>query len=203
MKDIRSRGRVCGTLAVFLAAILSAAAIQAAEPGAITVPARLLTEFVNSLPPGQIDMELTQRTQTLNLKCARFEANIKGLDPAEFPNVPTADSIGGRPQGALHLKADTFKRMIDQVVFAAAADESRPILTGVLIGESGLHLVSEAVVTTVEPLNYFALGIIGEYIAKIYDEIKRRPPYLIESTVGINNTSLKDEQADVFFGEPD
>lgn len=35
------------------------------------------------------------------------------------------------------------------------------ILTGVLIGESGLHLVSEAVVTTVEPLNYFALGIIG------------------------------------------
>jgi len=35
------------------------------------------------------------------------------------------------------------------------------ILVGLLIGESGLHLVSEAVVTTVEPLNYFALGIIG------------------------------------------
>jgi DNA polymerase-3 subunit beta len=114
------------------------------EEGSITVPARLLTEFVNSLPPGQIDMELTRRTQTLNLKCARFEANIKGLDPSEFPTVPTADSIGGRPQGALHLKADTFRRMIDQVVFAAAADESRPILTGVLthFHQGGLTLAA-------------------------------------------------------------
>ncbi len=114
------------------------------EEGSITVPARLLTEFVNSLPPGQIDMELTRRTQTLNLKCARFEANIKGIDPSEFPNVPTADSIGGRPQGALHLKADAFRRMIDQVVFAAATDESRPILTGVLthFHQGGLTLAA-------------------------------------------------------------
>jgi len=114
------------------------------EEGSVTIPARLLTEFVNSLPPGQIDMELTRRTQTLNLKCARFEANIKGLDPSEFPNVPTADSIGGQPQGALHLKADTFRRMIDQVVFAAATDESRPILTGVLthFHQGGLTLAA-------------------------------------------------------------
>jgi DNA polymerase III subunit beta len=114
------------------------------EEGSITVPARLLTEFVNSLPPGQIDMELTRRTQTLNLKCARFEANIKGIDPTEFPNVPTADSIGGRPQGALHLKGDAFRRMIDQVVFAAATDESRPILTGVLthFHQGGLTLAA-------------------------------------------------------------
>lgn len=100
------------------------------EEGSITVPARLLTEFVNSLPPGQIDMELTERTQTLNLKCARFEANIKGIDASEFPAVPTAQSVGER--NSLHLEADTFRRMIEQVVFAAATDESRPILTGVL-----------------------------------------------------------------------
>ncbi len=100
------------------------------EEGRITVPARLLTEFVNSLPPGQIDMELIERTQTLNLKCARYEANIKGLDAAEFPEVPTAETIGG--QNNLHIEADTFRRMISQVVFAAATDESRPILTGVL-----------------------------------------------------------------------
>ncbi len=100
------------------------------EEGRTTVPARLLTEFVNSLPPGQIDMELNDRTQTLNLKCARYEANIKGIDASEFPEVPTAESIGG--QNNLHLEADTFRRMIDQAVFAAATDESRPILTGVL-----------------------------------------------------------------------
>ena len=100
------------------------------EEGSVTVPARLLTEFVNSLPPGQIDMELTERTQALNLKCARFEANIKGIDASEFPAVPTAQSVG--EQNSLHLEADTFRRMIEQVVFAAATDESRPILTGVL-----------------------------------------------------------------------
>jgi DNA polymerase-3 subunit beta len=100
------------------------------EEGRITVPARLLTEFVNSLPPGQIEMELVERTQTLNLKCARYEANIKGIDASEFPTVPTAESIDG--QNNLHLEAEAFRRMIEQVVFAAATDESRPILTGVL-----------------------------------------------------------------------
>lgn len=99
------------------------------EEGSITVPARLLTEFVNSLPPGQIDMELSERTQTLNLKCARYEANIKGMDADDFPPVPTVENIGGGQ--SLHLAADVFRRMIEQVVFAAATDESRPILTGV------------------------------------------------------------------------
>ena len=112
------------------------------EEGSTTVPARLLTEFVNSLPPGQIDMELTERTQTLNLKCARYEANIKGISASEFPDVPTAESIGG--QNNLHLEAEAFRRMIDQVVFAAATDESRPILTGVLaqFHQGGLTLAA-------------------------------------------------------------
>lgn len=112
------------------------------EEGSITVPARLLTEFVSSLPPGQIDIELTDRTQTLNLKCARFEANIKGIDASEFPDVPTADSIGG--ENSLLLETATFRTMIDQVVFAAATDESRPILTGVLakFHQGGLTLAA-------------------------------------------------------------
>lgn len=96
--------------------------------GATTVPARLLTDFVNSLPPEQIDLELTVRTQTLNARCARFEANIKGIDAQEFPIIPTAD--GG--ERAIRLNPDDLRQMIDQVVFAAATDESRPILTGVL-----------------------------------------------------------------------
>jgi DNA polymerase-3 subunit beta len=112
------------------------------EEGRITVPARLLTEFVNSLPPGQIDMELSERSQTLNLKCARYEANVKGIDAGEFPAVPTAETIGG--QDSLHVEADAFRRMIDQVVFAAATDESRPILTGVLaqFHQGGLTLAA-------------------------------------------------------------
>ena len=97
------------------------------EDGSITVPARLLTDFVNSLPPERIDMELTVRTQTLNLKCARFEANIKGIDAQEFPLIPTAGE-----DSKISLDPSMLRQMIDQVVFAAATDESRPILTGVL-----------------------------------------------------------------------
>lgn len=109
------------------------------EEGSITVPARLLTDFVNSLPPERIDMELTVRTQTLNLKCARFEANIKGIDAQEFPLIPTAGE-----DSKISLDPSMLRQMIDQVVFAAATDESRPILTGVLAKFQGEQLTLAA-----------------------------------------------------------
>ncbi len=110
------------------------------EEGATTVPARLLTDFVNSLPPERIDMELSVRTQTLNTRCARFEANIKGIDAQEFPVIPTADD-GER---VIRLEPEALRQMIDQVVFAAATDESRPILTGVLTHFEGNRLTMAA-----------------------------------------------------------
>ncbi|MCK4273935.1 MAG: DNA polymerase III subunit beta, partial [Dehalococcoidales bacterium] len=58
------------------------------EEGAITVPARLLTEFVSSLPSDTIDVQLSPQTKTLGLKCARFEARISGVDAKEFPPIP-------------------------------------------------------------------------------------------------------------------
>lgn len=106
------------------------------EDGATTVPARLFIDLVNSLPPERIDMELIVRTQTLNLKCARYEANIKGIDAQEFPLIPSVGSTelttGEEGEGRITLEPAAFRRMIEQVVLAAATDESRPILTGVL-----------------------------------------------------------------------
>ena len=98
------------------------------EEGATTVPARTLTDLVNALPPGQVDLELIVRTQTLNLRAARSEANIKGIDAQEFPivAVPDEDARG------IPIEPDVLRSAIEQVAFAAATDESRPILTGVL-----------------------------------------------------------------------
>lgn len=106
------------------------------DEGSITVPARLLTEFVNSLPPDRIDMELAARTQTLNLRCANFDANMKGIDAANFPIIPTLEGISGEGQGGvegmrIELESIGLRKMVDQVVFAAASDESRPTLTGI------------------------------------------------------------------------
>ena len=106
--------------------------------GAITVPSRLLAEFVNSLPPGKIDMELLVSKQTLRLRSANYDVNIKGIDAQEFPVIPTVDSGEGPEETAEALEGRTvaletagLTKMIDQVVFAAATDESRPTLTGV------------------------------------------------------------------------
>lgn len=108
------------------------------DEGAITVPARLLSEFVNSLPPERIDMELAVRTMTLHLKCANFDANMKGIDAADFPIIPTAgtgdeiDESAETLEGTrIELETHGLRKMIDQVVFAASSDESRPTLTGV------------------------------------------------------------------------
>jgi DNA polymerase III subunit beta len=121
------------------------------DEGAITVPARLLAEFVNSLPPERIDLQLAVRTQTLHLSCARYTANIKGIDAAEFPIVPTVDNGNGAEETATLLEGSTIaletaglRKMIDQVVFAAATDESRPTLTGVEVSFKENRLVMAA-----------------------------------------------------------
>jgi DNA polymerase-3 subunit beta len=129
------------------------------EEGATTVPARLLTDFVNSLPPEQIDLELAVRTQTLNARCARFEANIKGIDAQEFPIIPTADD----GEHAIRLEPEALRQMIDQVVFAAATDESRPILTGVLARFEGDRL-------TMAAADGFRLSVRGAPLAQPVDE---------------------------------
>jgi len=113
---------------------------QVEEEGAITIPARLLIDFVNALPSERIDMELNVRTQELHLKCARYEANIKGIDAQEFPLIPTVDD--GDYQ--LTLEPSLLRQMIGQVTFAAATDESRPILTGVLVKFDGPQLTMAA-----------------------------------------------------------
>jgi DNA polymerase-3 subunit beta len=129
------------------------------EEGATTVPARLLTDFVNSLPPEQIDLELAVRTQTLNARCARFEANIKGIDAQEFPIIPTADD----GEHAIRLEPEALRQIIEQVVFAAATDESRPILTGVLARFEGDRL-------TMAAADGFRLSVRGAPLAQPVDE---------------------------------
>jgi DNA polymerase-3 subunit beta len=100
---------------------------QVHEEGATTIPARLLSDFVNSLPPDRIDMNLNTRIQALHLQCARFTANIKGLDAQDFPLIPTAGA-----DHTVQIDPELLREMVNQVAFAAATDESRPILTGVL-----------------------------------------------------------------------
>ena len=96
------------------------------DEGSITVPARLLTEFVNSLPNDRIDLELDPGSGLLKITSGRSEAHINGTDASEFPPIPTVDD-----GVAAQIDPVVLKAAIGRVAFAAATEESRPVLTGV------------------------------------------------------------------------
>jgi len=102
---------------------------QVEEEGAITVPAKLLADVVGGLPNDRVTLSLDPRTQTLEVKAARFTSNIKGIEAEEFPTIPT---ISDRDP-AVSMPGSVLREAIDQVVFAAASDDTRPTLAGVLV----------------------------------------------------------------------
>ena len=119
-------------------AIVSWLDAEIEDEGSISVPARLFTDLVNSLPNDRVELDLSRRTQTLLVKGVRFEANVKGLDASEFPRI---DAVAEQP--LLELPAAELRQAIEDVLFAAAKDETRPQLAGLLFRarESALTLV--------------------------------------------------------------
>ena len=105
---------------------------QVEEEGSITIPARLLTEFISSLPPERIDISSIAQPRGLALKCARFEASINGTDAEDFPPIPSVESgVIGK------INPQVLKEAITHVVFAAATEDSRPVLTGTRVEIAG------------------------------------------------------------------
>lgn len=98
------------------------------EEGSTTVPARTFSDLINTLPDGQVDMDLAVRTQTLHVRSGASNTDIKCIDSQEFPPMPVPDLDGG-----VVFNVTDLREMIRQVVFAASTDEARPVLTGVLI----------------------------------------------------------------------
>jgi DNA polymerase III subunit beta len=112
--------------------IRQSVAAEVQEEGGITVPARLLTDFVSGLPDEPIDMTLDKKTQSLAVKSRRFNATIRGIDPADFPPVPSG--VEGRK---VNVDPSELKEAIEQTVIAASSDEGRPVLTGVYVQLNG------------------------------------------------------------------
>ena len=105
---------------------------QIEEEGTITIPARMLSEFVNSLPAERIDIALDNQTSGLDLKCARVQAHINGQDADDFPAIPSVT------EGVIvRVAPDVLRDAINRVAFAAATEDSRPVLTGIKVEISG------------------------------------------------------------------
>lgn len=109
------------------------------EEGSTTVPARTFNDLVSTLPNDRVSMSLNVRTQTLNVRCGASNTDIKCIDAQEFPPLPVPDL-----SNSLQINVTDIKEMIQQVVFAASADEARPILTGVLVSVQGNQISMQA-----------------------------------------------------------
>ena len=109
------------------------------NPGRTAAPARLLAEYVAQLPAEPLRLVLDGGKRRLRATCGRFDATLSTADPDDFPILPPADQ-----STVLDLDANQLRRAIERVAFAAARDDSRPILAAVLfeLGEPGLTIAA-------------------------------------------------------------
>jgi DNA polymerase-3 subunit beta len=160
-----------------------------AREGEITLPARLLADYVALLDHGQkVDLDLNAKTHKVHLACGRFEANIAGIDAEDFPPIP---QVSGGP--SFTIPASTLKETIGGVVFAAAPDDTRPVLAGALLRISGGSLTLAAAdgfrlaVRTVE-LPEAGPDLTMIVPAKTLTEVARLLPDADDEQVAINTT---------------
>ncbi len=96
------------------------------SPGAITIPARKLTEIARELPPNPVKVQ-SSGDQRITLECGRSKFKLLGLPKDEFPSFPAV-----KFQDAWRVKSGELQKLISHTAFAVSTEESRPILNGVL-----------------------------------------------------------------------
>jgi DNA polymerase-3 subunit beta len=95
-------------------------------PGAITVPARLINEFIASLPAGSVELKVTN--DKLSISSGRYSSVINGIIADEFPELPTIDE---KASLLYKVEVSDFKLAVSQTIITAGSDSTRPVLTGV------------------------------------------------------------------------
>lgn len=123
------------------------------KTGEITVPAKILTDYVANLPKKPIDIEV--KLNSITLVCDGYTSTIRGIGTEDFPELPSIDE---KKSIAFDLDVDDFKKTIAQVLFACSNDITRPVLTGVLwhsldgdlyaVGTDGYRLAERRVTKT-------------------------------------------------------
>lgn len=109
----------------------SRAAIEAQEEGAVTVPARVLGDVVSTLPDATVELE-TREGSILGLGCGRSQYVIHGLPAGEYPALPeVGEGI------SFEIAQRAMRDLIRKTIFAVSTDETRAILTGVLVRREG------------------------------------------------------------------
>ena len=95
-------------------------------PGSITIPAKLVSEFIASLPKGTVELKVTDAH--LALSSGNYSSVINGVVADEFPELPTIDETSSVQYS---INSADFKQAVSQTIITSSNDSTRPILTGV------------------------------------------------------------------------
>ena len=96
------------------------------KPGAITIPARLMSEFISSLPKESVELKVVN--DNLHIKSGTYNSIINGYIADEFPELPTINESSSIQYS---IKVEDFKKAVSQTIITASSDSTRPVLTGV------------------------------------------------------------------------
>lgn len=97
------------------------------EDGDLCIPAKVLNDVISNLPKEPVNLESDK--DQLKVASSGFSGVILGMSSADFPKVPNSVP----KDGVINLPSKEFTEALGQVVFAASQDETRPVLTGVLV----------------------------------------------------------------------
>ena len=108
---------------------------EVARPGSAVLPARLLLDVARSLPSQDLTMELRGAEQDVEIICGPTTFHLRTLRAEDFPTLPSpaADT-------RVELPAAAFVQTVTRVARSASRDETRPVLTGILMSASGQEL---------------------------------------------------------------
>ena len=114
-------------------------AARSVSPGSAVLPARLLVDVVRALPDGDLTIELRGDAQDVELTCGPAVFDLRTLRSEDFPPLPLAGEEDG-----IALDADAFVATVGRVARSASRDDTRPVLTGILVSasESSLRMVA-------------------------------------------------------------
>jgi DNA polymerase-3 subunit beta len=136
---VRSRDGQLDLIATDLElAITTSIPAQVQEDGALTAPAKLITELLSSLSEGEIAVSV-DRSHAVRVNAGRSDYKLNGLPAEEYPKLTAVQEVFH-----IRMAQPVLREMIRQVLFAVSRDEARAILTGVLavLEDTTLRLVA-------------------------------------------------------------
>jgi DNA polymerase-3 subunit beta len=112
---------------------------QVEEEGAVVVPGRLLVDIVRLLPAGEVTIAYGGEEGMAELVCGSASYKLHTYGPEDFPRLPEIDQ-----EATFAVEREAFLDTINRVSRSASRDESRPVLTGILVRFEGGKLVMAA-----------------------------------------------------------